>query len=337
MNSRENKEIVIQAAKDAMQSGARLKTVSDNLGIDERTLQRWIKNPKKDQRKGSERFVRNKLNDEEIASILHVCNLPEYRNLTPPEIVAILAEKGAYIGSERTIYRVLKAHSQLAHRGTEKRRKKRERPSHTASGPNQVLSWDITYLKTDIAGIFMYLYLVMDVWSRKIVAWEVHSQENSDLSAAMMEELSRTMDMKGTVIHADNGGPMKGATMLVKLQEIGVISSFSRPRVSEDNPFSESLFRTLKYRPGYPRVFATLEEARKWVANFVHWYNHEHRHSGIGYVTPEERHTGRDRELLETRRETFQRAREEHPERWSGAAKSWDYIASVTLGRKTAA
>ena len=337
MTSLENREILLQAAKEAAESGARLKEICTHLSVDKRTLQRWNRNPSGDGRKNSTRLVKNRLSDEERAEILHVVNMSEYRNLAPAEIVAILAENKLYMCSERTIYRILKDSMQLAHRGPGKRPRKRERPFHEVVGPNQVFSWDITYLKTNISGIFFYLYLVLDIWSRKIVAWEIHAEENSELSAAMMENLSREIDLQGVVLHADNGSPMKGCTMLMKLHDLGAVASFSRPRVSEDNPYSESLFRTLKYRPGYPRIFSSLHEARKWVANFVHWYNHEHRHSGIGYVTPEERHSGRDLEILETRRQTYQRAQAAHPERWSGPAKDWAYIASVTLGKRKAA
>ena len=169
------------------------------------------------------------------------------------------------------------------------------------------------------------------------MTWEIHPEETSELSAAMMDRLSQSVDLKGSIVHADNGGPMKGATMLIKLHELGVTASFSRPRVSEDNPFSEALFKTLKYRPGYPRMFATLGDARKWIANFVHWYNHEHRHSGIGYVTPHERHSGLDQTILEKRTETFRRARELNPARWSRKAKTWKYQAEVELGNPRAA
>jgi transposase InsO family protein len=206
-----------------------------------------------------------------------------------------------------------------------------------STGPNQVYSWDITYLRTDITGIHLYLYLIMDIWSRKIITWEIHSEEKSELSAAMMHRLSQQINLNGIILHADNGGPMKGANMLAKLYELGVLASFSRPRVSEDNPYSESLFKTLKYRPGYPKCFKSLSDAGIWVADFVHWYNHVHRHSGIAYVTPEQRHTGSDINILATRRETYRKAREANPERWSGDAKSWEEILIVSLGGKTAA
>lgn len=332
-----DRKVVLEVIAEANTKGVSLRQICDFLDISIRTIQRWQKDQEGDKRKGSFRNVKNRLSDVEIKEILRTVNLPEYRNLAPAETVAILAENEQYLASERSFYRILKDYGQLAFRGPGKKPVKRERPFHGATGPLQLLSWDITYLRTSVNGIFFYLYLVMDVWSRKIVTWEIHPEESSHLSASMMERLSKQVDLQGVIIHADNGSPMKGSTMLMKLYDLGVVASFSRPRVSEDNPYSESLFKTLKYRPGYPKQFQTLADARKWVADFVHWYNHEHRHSAIGYVTPEERHTGRDCEILDRRAETFRKAREAHPERWSGKSKEWTHTKQVSLGKRRAA
>ena len=191
-----------------------------------------------------------------------------------------------------------------------------------------------TYLQTPVRGLFSYLYLMMDVWSRKIVGWAVHEREAADLAATLFTATCRTqrLNPRGIVLHADNGGPMKGATMVVTLERLGVLASFSRPSVSNDNPFSESLFRTLKYRPDYPaQPFVDLAAARAWVAAFVRWYNTEHLHSAIRFVTPDDRHAGRDRVLLAARHIVYARARTRHPERWSGATRNWTPIPVVTL------
>ena len=205
---------------------------------------------------------------------------------------------------------------------------------HVATGPDQVWSWDITWLKTPVRGVYSYLYLIMDIWSRKIMGWAVLSIESS----AHASELFRAtcarykLDPKGIVLHSDNGGPMKGATMQVTLERLGVLPSFSRPGVSNDNPFSESIFRTLKYRPEYPaKPFATIEDARKWVESFVRWYNTEHRHSGIRFVTPEDRHTGREIEILTKRHRVYTQARKRRPDRWSSDTRNWNPITSVYL------
>ncbi len=337
MTTMEERQNILQFIDEACEKGIPLQRIYGFLEISGRTVQRWRQQTGGDRRKGSQRNVPSKLSDEEKETIIETANLPEYRGLNPAEIVAILGEKGIYLASERSFYRVLKEYGQLAYRGPGKRPVKRERASHEVNGPMQLLSWDITYLKTNINGIFFYLYLFMDVWSRKIVEWEIHSEESSELSAAIMERMSKRVDLKGVILHADNGGPMKGSTMLMKMYDLGVTASFSRPRVSEDNPYSESLFKTLKYRPSYPGSFNSLSDARKWIADFVHWYNHEHRHSGIGYVTPEQRHSGQDRAILKNRTETFRKAREAHPERWSGHSKVWNYIDSVTLGARKCA
>lgn len=336
MNTPETKASVREAVAEAIASHLSLKRINEATGISVSTLRRWSRGSSADSRKGAKRRVQHKLTATERNEILRVVNLPEYRDLNPAEIVAILAEKGHYIGSERTIYRVLKENRMLAHRGLGRGRTPRNKPSHKATGTDQLLSWDITYMHTNIKGIYLYLYMVIDVWSRKIVGWEIHTEETSKLSARMIDRLSREMDLSKAVLHADNGGPMKGSTMLLKLYELGVTASFSRPRVSEDNPYSEALFKTLKYRPGYPRRFTSLESARNWVANFVHWYNHEHRHSGINYVTPEQRHTGQDRAILKKRAQTFAAAKKRNPSRWSQGSKKWKYQKAVTLGEAKA-
>jgi putative transposase len=267
--------------------------------------------------------------------LLAVANAPEYRDLSPHQIFPRLAdEQGIYLASESTLYRVLREEGQLKHR-------ERSRPvpasrpgEQVATGPNQVWSWDITWLPGPVRGTFFYLYLILDVWSRKIVGGVVHEEESAQLAA----ELFRTtcwrlgVDPGGLVLHSDNGSPMKGSTMLATLQRLGVIPSFSRPGVSDDNPFSEALFRTLKYRPQYPSLpFANLESARAWVVAFIDWYNTEHRHSAIRFVTPDQRHDGRGNAILLRRRRIYEVARQKHPERWSRQMRNWTPIATVRL------
>ena len=206
---------------------------------------------------------------------------------------------------------------------------------HAAYGPWQLGAWDITYLRSHVRGQFFYLYLVEDVWSRKILGWDVHDVESTDFAADLIERIRKDnpgVELRGWVLHSDNGGPMKGATMLATLQRLGIVPSFSRPRVSDDNPFAESLFRTLKYCPEYPTTgFASVELARAWVARFASWYNNEHQHSGIGYVAPSERHDGTDVTLLAARRAVYDRARCKHPARWAREPRAWERPLVVTL------
>lgn len=267
--------------------------------------------------------------------MLKVANSPEYRDLSPWQIVPKLADKGLYIASESTFYRVLKEEQQMAHRGRAKAPQSRPPAEHLATGPGQVWSWDITYLRSPVMGMFFYLYLFVDVWSRKIVAFEVHEVESTELASEMLEEalIREGLTDVEVVLHADNGTPMKGATLKATMERLGVIPSYSRPHVSDDNPFSESLFRTLKYRPDYPsRPFRSLEEARTWTEGFVDWYHHAHLHSAIGFVSPLDRHEGRAETILERRREVYEKARRQHPERWStGKTRAWQAPEDVWL------
>jgi transposase InsO family protein len=214
---------------------------------------------------------------------------------------------------------VLRAARQLAHRGRTREAHPRAVPAHVATGPEQVWSWDITYLKTPVRGAFLYLYVILDIWSRKIVGWTVQTTERAEHAAALFRATCQAAacDPKGIVLHADNGGPMKGATMLVTLERLGVLPSFSRPGVSNDNPFSEALFRTLKYCPQYPaQPFADAAQAVAWVAAFVQWYSHDHQHSAIRFVTPAQRHARADVALLAQRHAVYTAARTRHPARW---------------------
>ena len=210
---------------------------------------------------------------------------------------------------------------------------------HRATNPNQVWSWDITYLPTTVRGRYLYLYLAIDVWSRRIVGWRVNDRESAELAAEMVVQTCEQacIDPKGLVLHSDNGTPMRGATMVATLQWLGIVPSFSRPHVSDDNPYSEALFRTLKHGAAYPRLpFADIEAARQWVTRFVAWYNGEHRHSAIRFVTPDERHFGREQRILAKRRALYDRARRLKPERWSGTTRNWNPVQSVILNPERA-
>jgi transposase InsO family protein len=332
----EQKSQNIQWINQAISDGARQSKACAILGISARTLQRWCNsNDLIDGRCNPKKKPDNALSEFETKLIIDTANKPEYANLSPAKIVPKLADTGIYIASESTFYRLLKAAGQLAHRLKSKPKRTIVKPKAlVASGPNQIYSWDITYLPSAIKGVFFYLYLVMDIYSRKIVGWQVYEQESSTHAADLMTDICSAEGVKRdqVILHSDNGGPMKGATMLATLQKLGIVPSFSRPSVSNDNPYSESLFRTLKYRPEYPKhVFANLHAARDWVAGFVKWYNTEHLHSSIKYVTPEQRHNGEDIEILAKRQVVYIDAKTRNPERWSGAIRDWDHETDVLL------
>ncbi len=303
-----------------------------------RTYRRWMQDGDvvEDKRPKAQRSTpSNKLTVQERKNILEICNQPEFESLPPSQIVPRLADEGRYLASESSFYRILKEADQLHHRGKTKAKRKRRPPTtHIASNANEVWSWDISYLPSVVKGQFFYLYLIMDIYSRKIVGWEIHEQESGEEAAALMQRtvLVEQCFRKPLVLHSDNGSPMKSQTMQAKLYDLGVIPSHSRPRVSNDNPYSESLFRTLKYCPQWPsEKFESLIAARLWVSEFVCWYNKEHRHSGIRYVTPVQRHEGRDAAILAQRDEVYALAKKKHPGRWSGSTRNWTPIGSVAL------
>jgi transposase InsO family protein len=328
--------MILGLVDEAVAAGARQDEACDLLGLDPRTLQRWKSHDiGEDRRAGPKETPKNKLSAAERARLVQVANSPEYRDLSPKQIVPRLADEGIYLASESTFYRTLRAEGQMVHREPSRPPTAGGRPDpHVATGPNQVWSWDITYLRTPIRGIFFYLYVVVDVWSRKLVGWTVEEQESSEHASSLIEQACARegIGRDQLVLHSDNGGPMKGATLLATLQLLGVLTSFSRPRVSNDNPFSEALFRTAKYRPEYPRrPFASLEEARRWVTWFVRWYNTEHRHSAIRFVTPEQRHAGLQDEILANRRDVYAAAHKRNPERWATTTRDWSPVATVAL------
>jgi len=332
----EERKTIIALVQEAQEAGATQSKACEVIGVSTKTLQRWEQpDNKQDGRLEPRHIPANKLTALERQQIIKVTNEPEYADLPPCKIVPMLADKNVYIASESTFYRVLKSEGQLQHRQKSQPVRQVKKPrALTATGPNQIYSWDITYLPTAIKGIFLYLYLVMDIYSRKIVGWQVYENESSAQAADLMTDICQREGIKPNqvILHSDNGSPMKGATMLATLQQLGVIPSFSRPSVSNDNPYSESLFRTLKYRPDYPeQPFEKIAAARDWVLFFVNWYNNEHLHSAIKFITPEQRHTGQDKEILASRKTVYQQAKLNNPNRWSGEIRNWDVIETVYL------
>ena len=326
----------MELIEEAMQSGARSTRACTELGMSLRSVQRWKLEPDTaDQRGGPHTRPSNALSDAERALAVAVATSPQFRESPPSQIVPTLADMGIYVGSESSFYRILKDEKLAAHRGKARAAGEVRGPDeHVAAGPNQVWSWDITYLKSPVRGLYYYLYMVVDIWSRSIVGWAVHEKESCEFATALILEafLREGVDTEPLVLHSDNAGPMKGATLLATLQNLGIVPSFSRPRVCDDNPYSEALFRTLKYRPEYPgEAFSSLEAAGQWVEWFVGWYNHEHRHSGIRFVTPAQRHSGQEHQILCHRRQVYEEARRKNPNRWSGETRNWDPIAEVIL------
>jgi len=342
MISSEDRQLALELIKEAVESGARQDRACEILEITERTLRRWKKQLAEEQvledkrlKAASKRTPTNKLTESEKEQIITLCNQPEYKSLPPSQVVPMLADQGEYIASESSFYRVLREVGQVNRRGRMSAPRTVARPKgYKAEGANEVWSWDITYLASAIRGEFYRLYLIEDIFSRKIVGWEVHENETSEHASCLIRRacLAEGIHEEGLILHSDNGSPMKGATMLATLQKLGVVPSFSRPSVSDDNPYSESLFRTLKYTPAYPsQPFDSIESARQWVHEFVQWYNEEHRHSSIRFVTPGQRHRGEDVAILDARKIVYETAKEKNPQRWSGMIRNWDPVAEVWL------
>lgn len=328
--------MILEGIAQAVSEGATLESACNGLGLSARTVERWRKAPDggRDLRAGPKATPAHALTDKERAKIVELATSPEYRNVSVRQIVPRLADDGVYVASESSFYRVLHEENLMAHRSPARPASKSKPRSHVATGPCQVWSWDITYLRASVRGTFYYLYLMLDIWSRKVVGWEVHEEESMDLASELAVKASAAEGVKrdALVLHSDNGGPMKGATMLATLQRLGIAASFSRPRVSDDNAICEAIFRTLKYRPGFPRKpFASLEDARRWVADFVAWYNGEHLHSGLRYVTPNDRHEGRDKAILAQRELVYRAAKKRTPRRWTGDTRDWSPVGDVTL------
>jgi transposase InsO family protein len=324
--------LAVELIDEAVTDGARLFKACEVLEISVRTYYRWKSNPKGDSRRGAVKKVPRKLTEAERKEILNISCSERFADVNPYKIVAILLEEGIYIASVSSFYRVLREHDLVHHRRKGRVGKRKNVPPElVATGPNQVWSWDITWLKSAVAGIYLYAYVIIDVWSRKIVGWEVHERESDELAAELFHRLATEQDLRGVRLHSDNGNPMKGATMIMMLYRLGILPSFSRPRVSDDNPYSESLFKTLKYTAGFPKYFTDLSHSRSWMADFVNWYNNEHRHSGIGYVTPDQRHTGVSKIIMQKRNETIMNAYAVNPERWSSKPALWEEAKEVFL------
>ena len=336
MISLPQRQQIMQWVEEANTAGARCDKACELLGITPRTLQRWRQDGELlDDARRTRSFVpANKLSGQEREQLLAVANSVEFAHLPPSQMVPQLADRGEYVASESTFYRVLREVGQLQHRQASRPATAHKPEPLTATAPNQVYSWDITYLQTTMRGVFLYLYLFMDIYSRKIVGWQVYEHEDSEWAADIMRDIAQREGLgpEQITLHSDNGGPMKGASMLATLQALGIMPSFSRPAVSNDNPYSESLFKTLKYRPEYPaQPFADVTEARQWVAGFVDWYNFEHRHSAIQFVTPAQRHAGLDTAILAQRKVLYQAAKARHPERWSRQTRNWQPVQVVNL------
>lgn len=341
MTRLEDRQKLSKDIEQAHQAGARLHLACELAGIDVRTLQRWKAGDGLEHGDGRPNAARptpaHALTPLERERIVQVANEPRFADMPAARIVPMLADEGVYVASERSFQRVLRDHGQNRHRGRAKApRKSRPPTTHIATAPGELWCWDMTFLPTEVIGRWFYLYMILDVYSRKVVGFEVHDSDDSTFAAQLVKRAALAEGVHAMankpILHGDNGATLKATTVLAMLHWLGVKPSYSRPRVSDDNAYAEALFRTAKYRPEFPATgFADLDQARTWARKFVHWYNHDHRHSGIRYVSPAQRHTGADADILARRHEVYTAAREKHPRRWSRSTRNWTPIGTVTL------
>jgi len=341
MTRLEDRQSLLATIREAQDAGSRLEPACAVAGIDARTIQRWQNEDRTVRDDGRPGAVHppsaHALTEAERTRIVAVANEPRFAETPPARIVPTLADEGTYIASESSFHRVLREHGQMNRRGRARPpRASRPPRTHIATRPGEVWCWDMTFLPALVQGQWLYLYLILDLYSRKIVGFEVHATDSAEHAAHLARRTALAEGIHAhpvkPVLHGDNGATLKATTVLAMLHWLGVKPSYSRPRVSDDNAFVESLFRTAKYRPEFPTSgFADLDAARLWAADFVRWYNVEHRHSGIRYVSPAQRHAGHDVAILAARRELYEQARQRHPARWSGNTRDWTPITVVTL------
>lgn len=322
----------VELISEAFNNGARLFKACDVLKISVSTYRRWQKNSYPDKRKGSAKKVVRKLDSEEREKIVQICCSDEYKDDNPYKIHASLLDKGIYIASISSFYRILRENGLVKYRGNTKAPRNINKPEpKIATGPNQVWCWDITWLHQEVRGLYYYAYTIIDIWDRSIVKWCIHDREDQILAEELFEEALRDNNYPNVAVHSDNGNPMKGVSLLALFYDLGISNSYSRPRVSNDNPFIESWFKTLKYGISYPGRFSSLAFAREWFAKFVEKYNSTHKHSGLYYMTPNAVRNGKYEKIIGNRNRVMLEAKDKNPLRWSRHVKQLPLEHKVVL------
>lgn len=260
------------------------------------------------------------LSEAEEQRVLEILHEPRFRDFTPYYVYATLLDEGVYHCSIRTMYRVLAKHDEVRERRRQVSRNRYQKPELLATGPNQVWSWDITKLKGPAKWTYYHLYVILDIYSRYVVGWMIAPRESASLAKRLIEDTCEKQCIlpDQLTIHADRGSSMKSKAVAFLLADLGVTKTHSRPQVSNDNPYSESQFKTLKYSPEFPERFGSIEDARAFCQQFFSWYNREHKHSGLGLLAPETVHYGEDQEILQQRATVLEAAFKEHPKRFKG-------------------
>jgi putative transposase len=260
------------------------------------------------------------LSGDECAQVRATLNSERFMDQAPRQVYAALLDEGIYLCHWRTMYRILAAHDEVCERRLIRRHPVYQKPELLATGSNQVWSWDITYLRGEATWIHYPLYTVLDIFSRYVVGWMIAEVESSDLARQLIAETARKQGIQPDqlTLHADNGSPMKGKPLSQLLVDLGITKSHSRPHTSDDNPFSEAQFKTMKYRPDYPERFASIDAARRWARTFFAWYNTEHYHSGLNLLTPASVHYGEAGAVQAQRQSVMSAAFAAYPARFRG-------------------
>ena len=258
------------------------------------------------------------LSEIEHATVLDLLNGERFVDASPAQTYATLLDEGRYLASERTMYRILAAAGEVRERRNQRVHPAYAKPELLATGPNQLWSWDITKLRGPVKWTYFQLYVILDVYSRYVTGWMVATRESAILAERLIGDSAAKQGIKADslTIHADRGTSMTSKPVALLLADLGIVKSHSRPHVSNDNPYSEAGFKTLKYRPDFPERFGSIEDARAFCQGFFAWYNNDHRHSGIALFTPADVHYGRSDELLVARAGVLAGAYAAHPERF---------------------
>lgn len=295
-----------------------VRPACESLGIARTSYYRWSASQRL-QMDPAEPYVASwSLSTEQRQEVLQMLHMERFVDRSPWAVYAALLDEGTYLCSVRTMYRILKEQGEVRERRNQLSHPVYHKPELLATGPNQVWSWDITKLKGPVKWTYYYLYVILDLFSRYAVGWMLASRECSTLAQKLIEQSCQNQSIgpNQLIIHSDRGPSMSSKPVALLLADLGVTQSHSRPHVSNDNPYSEAQFKTLKYRPEFPDRFGSLEDARSFCQRFFSWYNNEHYHSGIGYLTPEQVQLGLSKHIVKEREAVLRNAYQRYPDRF---------------------
>ena len=298
--------------------GVPVSQASDALGVPRSSYYRG-QQPASEPKAPVERAKSTRaLGDEERMAVRDLLNSQAYMDRSPRQVYASLLDAGRYYCSISTMYRILAAFGEVRERRNQRRHSAYVKPELLATGPNQLWSWDITKLRGPVTWTYYYMYVILDVYSRYVVGWMIAERESAELAEQLIAETCARQGIEPgqLTLHADRGSPMIAKSVAQLMSDLNVIKSHSRPHVSDDNPFSEAQFKTMKYRPGYPDRFGSLMDARSWAHPFITWYNNEHYHTGLGLYIPADVHFGRVDDVRQARQQVLIDAYQAHPERF---------------------